>query len=415
MESRMINKKYVILGAGPAGLAFANCIKNKGETDYIVIEKEKEVGGLCRSAMVDGAPLDIGGGHFLDVRRKSVNDFLFTFMPVEEWNLYERDSRITFTVEGESRPKTYTIHHPFEANIWELPKKEQKRYLESIAEAGCNTGVSKPERFVAWITWKLGREIAHDYMLPYNSKLFADNLNELGTYWLDKLPNVSYDETLESCKQHKAYGKQPGHANFYYPKKYGYGELWLRMGRELGDNLLCDATVVSLDCNDRIITLQDGTQIQGEYIICTIPWDSFELKWAPTKVKDCVKKLKHTSVNITYYPNNMDTEAQWIYYPNPDLDYHRILVRHNFLEGSKGYWTETRSERYHADEDDITFKMDYAYPLNTISKPDAIRTVLSYGSKLNIFGLGRWGEHEHFNSDVTVKRAMELADKLCAE
>lgn len=27
-------------------------------------------------------------------------------------------------------------------------------------------------------------------MLPYNKKMFGDELNELGTYWLEKLPNV---------------------------------------------------------------------------------------------------------------------------------------------------------------------------------------------------------------------------------
>ena len=94
------------------------------------------------------------------------------------------------------------------------------------------------------------------------------------------------------------------------------------------------------------------------------------------------------------------------------LDYHRILVRSNFCPGSKGYWTETRSERYHEEESDITFKMDYAYPLNTIAKPDAIEKILDFANKSHIIGLGRWGEHNHYNSDVTVDRAMKLAAKM---
>lgn len=76
--------KYVILGAGPAGLSFANYLQKHGEKNFIVIEKETEAGGLCRSATVDGAPVDIAGGHFLDVRRPEVNDFLFQFMPEPE-------------------------------------------------------------------------------------------------------------------------------------------------------------------------------------------------------------------------------------------------------------------------------------------------------------------------------------------
>lgn len=72
----MIQKKILILGAGPAGLSVANRIQQMGVKDFLVLEREEEAGGLCRSMEVDGAPFDIGGGHFLDVRRPKVNEFL---------------------------------------------------------------------------------------------------------------------------------------------------------------------------------------------------------------------------------------------------------------------------------------------------------------------------------------------------
>ena len=163
--------KYLILGGGPAGLTFANLLKRKcPETSFLLLEKESVTGGLCRSEDVDGAPLDIAGGHFLDVRRPKVNEFLFTFMPEDEWDKYKRDSRIDMG--------TYEIGHPFEANIWQMPVEEQVKYLKSIALAGCNLGTPKPERFVDWITWKLGDMVASEYMLPYNSKMFT--LDEAG-------------------------------------------------------------------------------------------------------------------------------------------------------------------------------------------------------------------------------------------
>jgi protoporphyrinogen oxidase len=83
--------KYAILGAGPSGLSLAHSLMNKGvpAREIIVFEKENIAGGLCRSETVDSAPLDIGGGHFLDLRRRNVLDFLFQFMPREEWNLYD--------------------------------------------------------------------------------------------------------------------------------------------------------------------------------------------------------------------------------------------------------------------------------------------------------------------------------------
>ena len=114
MDLEKDNMKYLILGAGPAGLTLANRLKFAGENSFLVLEKESEAGGLCRSLIIDGAPFDIGGGHFLDVRRPLVNEFLFQFMPEEEWNLFVRDSRIE--VNGN------IISHPIEANIWQMKK-----------------------------------------------------------------------------------------------------------------------------------------------------------------------------------------------------------------------------------------------------------------------------------------------------
>ena len=143
--------KYLILGAGPAGLTFANRLKSeRRENSFLVLEKENEAGGLCRSKIVGGAPFDIGGGHILDVRRPHVTEYLFQFMPKSEWDYYVRDSRIELN--------GVTISHPIEANIWQLPLEMQADYLESIAKVGCNSYEPMPEKFVEWIYWKLGEK-----------------------------------------------------------------------------------------------------------------------------------------------------------------------------------------------------------------------------------------------------------------
>ena len=58
--------------------------------------------------------------------------------------------------------------------------------------AGCVRGEQMPESFAAWIQWKLGDRIAQEYMLPYNRKIWSMDPDQLGTYWLHKLPNVSF-------------------------------------------------------------------------------------------------------------------------------------------------------------------------------------------------------------------------------
>lgn len=395
--------KYLILGAGPSGLTFANRLLQNGVEDFLVLERNETAGGLCRSADVDGSPLDIGGGHFLDVRNPKVLDFLFEYMPIEEWDEYNRDSRIVVNDN--------VINSPIEANIWQMSIKDQVEYLKAIAIAGCNLGIEMPEKFVDWIYWKLGDKIASDYMIPYNQKMFGDNLNELGTYWLNKLPNVSFDETLISCLEKKAYGTQPGHAKFYYPKKYGYGEIWLRLAKNLNDKIKYNVNIDSIDFDNLVV----NNEFKADCIICTIPWKGVrEYKNLPKMYLESIGKLKYSSVVIEYCNEKLDTEAQWIYYPNPELSYHRILVRHNFCPNSTGYWTETNLTRFSDEGKNKAnyFVNDYAYPLNTIGKEEIMQQFLTYAKEKNIYGLGRWGEWQHYNSDVVVAKALKLADEL---
>lgn len=411
--------KYLILGAGPAGLTFASMLKRKGEDSFLVLEKEAEAGGLCRSAMVDGSPFDIGGGHFLDVKRPEVNDFLFSFMPRKEWALFERDSRIAM--------KGKTVGHPLEANIWQFDLEEQVAYLSSIARAGCNSGKEMPESFVEWIRWKLGDKIAEDYMLPYNRKMYAEDLNELGTYWLEKLPDVSFEETLRSCLTHRPYGKEPGHASFYYPKHFGYGEVWLRMAKELAPCVLYHTDVNVLDCEKKQVRTVAGEVFGADVIVTTIPWAEYrEIRGMPEELVSSIQLLRHNAIETRYCPENLDTQAQWIYVPDEEIPFHRILVRHNFCLGSRGYWTETRKERKlqgaealenicmagSAEGDSFRFLNAYAYPLNTIGKPEIMKKLLTCCSAKGIYGLGRWGEHSHHNSDVVAEHAMALAKRL---
>lgn len=399
--------KYLILGAGPAGLAFANKLKQNGEDNFLVLEKEDTAGGLCRSVNVDGSPFDIGGGHFLDVRRPKVNEFLFGFMPEEEWDKYDRDSRIVINEN--------TVNHPIEANIWQMKMEDQVEYLKSIAVAGCNLGTEMPEEFIDWIYWKLGSKVAEDYMIPYNQKMFNKELNQLGTYWLEKLPNVSFEETLLSCLTQKAYGKQPGHAQFYYPKKYGYGELWLRMADAIKDNIEYNKSVRGIDFITKTVTTTDGAKYQADRIITTIPWMELnEIVGMPKDIQKSIEELKFSSIQTEYFAENLDTVAQWIYYPNPNLSYHRILVRHNFCPNSKGYWTETNSERVDIESISNSFKYmnRYAYPLNTIRKPEIMKKLLTWSENQGVYGLGRWGEHQHYNSDVTVDLAISLVKRI---
>jgi protoporphyrinogen oxidase len=388
--------KYLILGAGPSGLTFAHSLIEHGvpQNQVLLIEKEAAVGGLCRSEQVDGTPLDIGGGHFLDTKNGAALRFLLRFMPEHEWNTFSRVSKI--------RLRGREIDYPLEANLWQLTKSDQVDYLEAIAQAGSVRGEPMPEAFSDWIAWKLGARIAQDYMLPYNRKLWSMDLNELGTYWLHKLPDVSFRETLRSCLDASPLGTLPAHASFLYPKQFGYGEIWRRMGRALGNSLITNCAVESVDLSTRTI----NGRWRAETIINTIPWPLWRnFCEVPQEVQRQIAKLRHIPIDIDYVQESLNDPSHWIYEPNEAVSHHRLLLRPNFCNGARGYWTETNAVRSKT-KDVWRHTNDFAYPVNTLGKPQAVERILRWAASQGVVGAGRWGKWEHMNSDVVVAEAL---------
>ncbi len=398
----MISIPYVILGAGPSGLSLAHALRDRGiaADQVVVLEREREAGGLCRSVEVDGAPLDIGGGHFLDVKRKPVLDFLFRFLPAGEWATFDRVAKIE--LRGQQ------IDHPLEANLWQLGRADQVDYLESIARSGCVRGDPMPESFVAWVRWKLGDRIADDYMLPYNEKIWSMDLERLGTYWLYKLPDVSFRDSLASCIEGRPHGKLPAHGTFLYPRRGGYGEVWRRMGEALGDGLVTDCPVTSIDLDRRVV----NGRWKAETIISTIPWTPWpSFASVPREIAGRIEALHHVAIDVDYRPETLASPAHWIYRPREDVAEHRALVRHNFVPGARGHWVETNARRS-GPPAGFRHRNDFAYPVNTRGKPEAIAAIVAWAKAKGIVGAGRWGTWEHMNSDVAVAEALRLAGEL---
>jgi protoporphyrinogen oxidase len=396
---------YLILGAGPCGLSIAISLLDLGvePSRLLLLEENSCVGGLCRSELVDNAPLDIGGGHFLDVRNQEVLDFLFRFLPAKEWMTHHRVAKIIL--------RNQEVDHPLEGNLWQLAKSDQIDFLESIAQAGCVRGDPIPPSFEAWIAWKLGHRIAQEYMLPYNRKLWSMELDQLGTYWLYKLPDVSFRDTLRSCLEERPFGSLPAHGTFLYPRRYGYGEVWRRMGAALEDRVITNFPVTDIDLDRHVV----NGQFESKTIISTIPWTLWPgIANLPDAIIQCIHALRHVPIDVDYLPENLPTSAHWMYEPREDVSYHRLLIRHNFCSGSRGHWTETNTRRSGAVVH-FRHRNEYAYPINTLNKPEAIAKILDWAESKGVIGAGRWGTWEHLNSDVAVADGRKLAKRLVAQ
>lgn len=394
--------QYIILGAGPSGLVFAHTLIDSGVSpkEIVVIEKEAEAGGLCRSKIIDGAPLDTGGGHFFEARYQDRADFIFRFLPRSEWNFFNRISTIQF--------RGQEVDHPLESNIWQLPKNDQGDLLESMAKAGCIRNAPLPDNFSDWVCWKLGERIGQEYLLPYNRKIWSMDLSLLGTDWLQKLPNVSFRECLQSCLEGKAQGAYFNHGTFYYPKQYGFGEVWRRMGVALNDRLVLNTPITSLNLSTRTV----NNQWQGKHLINTIPWTLWpSITELPAPIAEAMRKLRFISLDIDYVSTSYPSKAHWVYVPDEKISYHRMLLRSNFSTGAKGYWTEANASRSLPNAE-FRFYNEYAYPVSTRDRAALIQIIQTWAHEHGIIPVGRWGRWQHMNSDVALYEARQAAHTL---
>jgi protoporphyrinogen oxidase len=106
----MIKKRILILGAGLAGLSAAWHLQRRN-LDCQVFEKEKEVGGLCRSKKIDGFTFDCDG-HILHFKQPYafhlIKDVLGNNLVEHERNAW---------IYSHNRYSRY----PFQANLYGLP------------------------------------------------------------------------------------------------------------------------------------------------------------------------------------------------------------------------------------------------------------------------------------------------------
>ena len=93
----------LIVGAGITGLSYAAATSN----DYLVIEKEPEIGGYCRTILQDGFIWDYSG-HFFHFRNKDIERFVMDKMHKDRDITKFGASPPSLTAEN---PVVFSEHH----------------------------------------------------------------------------------------------------------------------------------------------------------------------------------------------------------------------------------------------------------------------------------------------------------------
>jgi protoporphyrinogen oxidase len=109
--------KIVIVGGGLTGISCAYKLQLLNK-DFLLIEKENNLGGLCRSVYKNGFVFDYTG-HFLHFQDKEIKNFVKKSLG-KNFLTIKRNSKIYTDF---SNTKDKLIPYPFQANIGFLKRK----------------------------------------------------------------------------------------------------------------------------------------------------------------------------------------------------------------------------------------------------------------------------------------------------
>lgn len=129
-----------------------------------------------------------------------------------------------------------------------------------------------------------------------------------------------------------------------------------------------------------------------------------------------VKTLKHNNLVVSLHEREYSHNWHWTFLPDENIREHREFYVNNYAPENKNKCValETNFQRYggigklpmaeHINQ--------FAYPIPSKGYREAISKIRNYYEKKNMYGLGRWGEWEYYNSDICILKAMELIKKI---
>ncbi len=422
----------LIVGAGLTGLS---CAYHLGGGR--VLEREGEVGGLCRSYRRDGFTFDYTG-HLLHLRDAYAGELVTALAP-GPLAVHRRRARIM----SHGRLTKY----PFQANLWGLPREVVEECLEGLEEAEekRGRGPEEAEDFLAWITATFGRGIARHFMVPYNLKLWRTPLEEMTTEWVAGLvPIPSLEDARKGAADPR--GVVMGYnATFLYPEHGGIEAVPRALAARV-PRIHINREVVAVDLERRKAVCRDGSEYHWEALVSTMPLPLLvrALRPAPPEISRAAEALRYVSVwdvNLAVARERV-SDAHWIYFPEDRFPFYRAGFPGNFSPGSvppgasslyvevshrpgEGAGGEETAARcldglgkcgILSEDDRVIFadpvRIPFAYAVFDRHRREALPVIKSYLEEKGIYVAGRYGAWEYYSMEEAVLAGRAAAARV---
>lgn len=306
----------LIIGAGISGLSYAAFSNER----YRIIEATDSIGGYCKTTKRNGFTWDYSG-HFFHFRDESIKKYVFERMLDQKIYEVAKNTKIKY--------KDKYIDFPFQKNIHQLDKDE---YIECLIDLVERKEDKAAANFKDFVLGNYGKAISEKFLIPYNEKLYACNLNILDPNSMGRFfPHANFKEIILNAREKE---------NTSYNNKFLYPE---GGAIEFVKAIAKGVDVESISFNERIISINpekhealtsSGEKIKYKKIISTIS--------LPRLYELCgidFEEKTYTSNSVAVFNIGFDSKSNfdhhWVYFPNKKISFYRIGYYNNILSQSR--------------------------------------------------------------------------------
>ncbi len=420
MSTRRVQN--LIIGGGVSGLCAALFLGG----DTLILEREGEPGGYCRSVRRDGFVWDYAG-HFFHFRTDRGRDFFLSLFDEGEVLEAEKSCRVLY--------RGRLIGYPFQTHLQELDKAE---LIDCLYELFHRPASAARDSFLAMLYGGYGRAITDKFLRPYNEKLYACDLRGLSPAAMGRFfPAAEPMAIIDSLKRETdgSYNRR-----FFYPKG-GAGELAERLCRRLPpDSLLTGRSLVSLDPAAKTAVDSEGMRYRYDRLINTAPLPRFLSLLGPegARLAAGLSANKVLALNLGFEGPGPLPGLHWLYVPEPEARYYRVGFYDSLQGGGRASLyaeiaypagAEIDAE---AALDETLFAlrrqgliqpdnrllascaliMDPAYVHIGPDTEQELRRVKAALASLDLYSIGRYGSWRYCSTEDCILEAAVLAEEL---
>ena len=315
----MKHVEYLVLGAGVSGLAFAGAMPGQ---DLLILEKEKEAGGYCRTIRRGDYVWDFAG-HFFHFQRPELRQRFREVTAAEDTVHRVKNTRILY--------HGMPVDYPFQTHIHQLPQEEM---IDCLYDLAVKEEKDSYGSFLDMLYGKFGRSITEKFLRPYNEKVYACDLDTLDPDAMGRFfPYADLRQIIRSMKEE---GGSSYNQEFYYPR--GGAEVFVR-------RLLDGIPAETLHLEERVLEIRpeektvrtDREEYRYGHLISSLPLNKFTemLSPAPGLPEDVFSWNQVLVLNLGFDRPPLDRCVHWIYVPDRDINFYRAGFYNNILGDEK--------------------------------------------------------------------------------